>query len=71
MSPLEKVFFFEKYVQHRCFQRGIKSGEWHFFKWTQQFKTASMGKNGKRTAPESPHRKANDNNSNMISELLG
>ena len=30
-----------------------------------------MGKNGKRTAPESPHRKANDSNSNMISELLG
>ena len=30
-----------------------------------------MGKNGKRTAPESPRRKANDNNCNMISELLG
>ena len=30
-----------------------------------------MEKNEKRTAPESPHRKANDNNCNMISELLG
>ena len=70
MSPLEKIFFLKKCAT-QVLPTGEKSGEWHYFKWTQQFKTASMGKNGKRTAPESPHRKANDNNSNMISELLG
>ena len=70
MSPLEKVFFL-KNMCHTGASNGGKSGEWHFFKWTQQFKAASMGKNGKRTAPESPRRKANDDNCNMISELLG
>ena len=29
------AFFEKKYVPHRYFQRGVKSGEWYFFKLTQ------------------------------------
>ena len=33
-----KSLFFEKYVPHRYFQRGVKSGEWYFFKWTHHLR---------------------------------
>ena len=70
MSPLEKVFFL-KNMCHTGASNGGKKWRMALFQVDSTIQNSFHGKNGKRTAPESPHRKANDNNSNMISELLG
>ena len=71
MSPLEKVVF----EKNMCLaDTSVRGKKWQgaLFQVDSTIQNSFHGeKNGKRTAPESPHRKANDDNCNMISELLG
>ena len=70
MSPLEKVFFL-KNMCHTGASNGGKKWQMALFQVGSTIQNSFHGKKRKKNRPESPHRKANDNNSNMISELLG